>query len=179
MALAGSGHEKRQVTSVSTRSWISAKQRHAAKLLMDGLTGFQALRQAGYSKWTARKVGYLLRRSWGLRQAILEEQAARNIRLVPAPKRKKYGPRSVTIDIQNYCFPENAKSYSNSHVQKLYDDTRRVERIVEGLPPKEIPQPPAFMADMTRCPECGRSISRRQLFLGQSGNYVCPRCAGV
>src|SRR5690348_10233058 len=112
MALAGSGHEKRQVTSVPTRSWVSAKQRHAAKLLLDGMSGYRALLEAGYSRWTARKVGYLLRRSWGLRQAILEEQQARDLHLRPAPKRKKYDRRATALTIQSTVFPENASSYS-------------------------------------------------------------------
>jgi hypothetical protein len=164
---------------VSTRSWISAKQRHAAKLLLDGMSGYRALMEAGYSRWTARKPAYLLRRSWGLRQALVEEQQARNQRLRPAPKRRKYDRRPTALAIQSYCFPENGTSFSNVPIHRLYDDTQRFQRLTDGLPAKQAQKPPAFMADMTHCPECGRSISRRQLFLGPSGNYVCPRCAGV
>jgi len=164
---------------MGTRSWVSAKQRLAAKLLLDGMSGYRALIEAGYSRWTARKVGYLLRHSWGLRQAIVEEQKARDLRLRPSPKRKRYDRRPTALLVENYCFPENATSHSNTPIERLYDDTQRAQRIADGLPPKEAAKPPAFMEDMTNCPECGRSISRRQLFLGPSGNYVCPRCAGV
>jgi hypothetical protein len=164
---------------MGTRSWVTSKQRHAAKLLLDGMSGYRALLEAGYSRWTARKVGFLLRNSWGLRQAIVEEQAARNQRMRPAPKRKKYDRRPTALLVENYCFPENASSYSNVPIQRLYNDTQRVQQIAVGLPHKEAPNPPAFMEHMTNCPECGKALPRRQLFLGPSGNYVCPRCAGV
>ena len=40
---------------MGTRSWVSAKQRLAAKLLLDGMSGYRALIEAGYSRWTARR----------------------------------------------------------------------------------------------------------------------------
>src|SRR5262249_52623226 len=154
LALAGSGADSQsQVACVSTRSWVSAKQRLAAKLLLDGVSGYKALREAGFSHWSARKPAEVMRRSWGLRQAILEEQQARNLlHLRPAPKRRRYDRRPTALAIQNYVFPENAASYSNVPIQRLYDSAQRVQRIADGLPPKEAPKPPAFMQDLTICP---------------------------
>jgi hypothetical protein len=96
------------------------------------MSGYRALLEAGYSRWTARKVGYLLRRSWGLRQAILEEQQARDLHLRPAPKRKKYDRRATALAIQSTVFPENASSFSNAPIHRHHENTQRVERISQG-----------------------------------------------
>ena len=60
---------------MACRRIVTAKHQAVARLLVDGESGYRALRQCGYSHYSARDLGLVLRHSWGLRQAILEANA--------------------------------------------------------------------------------------------------------
>jgi hypothetical protein len=79
---------------MACRKAVTARQIRAAQLLLDGKSAYRALAEAGYSRWTARGFGKLLRGSWDLREAIRLALAESGRFLVARPvrRRKKYAP---------------------------------------------------------------------------------------
>jgi hypothetical protein len=162
------------------RRLVTARHQTAAQLLVDGKPAYTALKLAGYSHWTARKFGYFLRHSWGLREAIRLELKRRRYQMRPAPKGKKYDRRLVALAITNYCVPEDHYATSNLPTIKLHADEMRAERIAAGLPSKAAPPPEKITENLVNCPCCDRRVDRNQLYLNQSQTgYVCLRCAGA
>jgi len=165
---------------MAVRKIVPERHRIAASYLLDGQSAFKALTRAGFSKWTARRFGELLRSSWALREAIRQEEERRQHYLRPAPKRaKRYDRRPIALDVRNLCFPEDRQAISNRPVQTLYGQERIAQRIAAGLPPKEQRKESGF-EHLTNCPGCGKRVSVRKLFLNfsQTG-YVCGQCARV
>jgi len=60
----------------------------AASLVMDGWSFQRALLESGFSKWTAKCPGHLLRNSRALRAAIEAERERRLAQLIPQPIRR-------------------------------------------------------------------------------------------
>lgn len=112
----------------------SARHMQAAKLLVDGESGYRALRQAGYSHWSSRNFGLVLRHSWGLREAIRLEQERRREYLVPRPARRrrdKYSRRAVSNAVRQYVAADIQASSSNTFLRKLYAEGKRAQGIAE------------------------------------------------
>lgn len=159
------------------RKVVTEKHRRAASMLLDGESAFKALTHAGYSHYTARNFGKILRESWGLREALRQEEERRQHRLTPRPKRKKkYDRRKVSLDVRTYCVPEDRHAITNRPTDYLYAQELNVSRIASGLAPKDVNPRPAF-ENMTNCPTCGTRVPQSKIFLNyaQTG-YVCSRC---
>src|SRR5579859_7353543 len=101
------------------RKVITDRQRIAASLLCDGLSGYKALKAAGYSRWTAKRLGAILRDSWGLRQALIEEQERRAQRFRVRAKRVYDRPRIARV-VTDYCRPEFQEGVSNQPLEHYH-----------------------------------------------------------
>lgn len=60
-----------------------------ASLIMDGWSFQRALMECGFSKWTAKYPGHLLRNSRALKAAIEQERQRRLAKLIPMPVRQR------------------------------------------------------------------------------------------
>lgn len=128
-------YNHRQFTgaAVAVRKIVNARQMAAARLIIGGVSAYRALTQVGYSRWTARNFGALLRSSWGLREAIRLEQESQQHYLRPAPaRRRRYDRQSVAKAVLAFCGAEDRDSTSNVWLHKLYLDTKRLQAIAEG-----------------------------------------------
>jgi hypothetical protein len=87
----------------------------AARLLLDGHTGFKALRAAGYSYWTSTRFGNVYENSFPLREAIRLESERRQAKLQarPAVKPKLYAGKSLVTAV------ETGKAYKRGPRKKL------------------------------------------------------------
>src|SRR5215467_2798984 len=87
---------------MDTRSIPREQHMKVASLIMDGWSFKQALLEAGYSKWTALRPGFLLRNSRPLKTAIEEERQRRLARMIPQPKyrRRRNVSTSKRIEVQ-------------------------------------------------------------------------------
>jgi hypothetical protein len=159
---------------MAVRRIVAQRHRVAASLLLEGESAYRALRQAGYSHYSSRCFGLVLRHSWPLRQAILEATEERKHYWRPRPKRR-YDRRPVARAVQSYVAPYLQGPITNSHLHQLHADERQAQRIAEGSPPKlEVPK------RLVRCPSCGAATDERKMFLNFSQTMsVCARCAGV
>ena len=129
---------------MACRRAVTARQMRAARLIVDGKSAFEALMEAGYSRWTARAFGKLLRGSWGLREAIRLEQESQQHYLRPAPaRRRRYDRRPVAQAVQMYCGFEDRDSITNVWLHKMHRDVQRCQAIAEGKPIRP-----------TRCSRC-------------------------
>lgn len=74
--------------------------------------------EAGYSRWTARAFGKLLRGSWGLREAIRisMEQTGRYLIARPVRRRSKYDRRSLALNVRQCVAPPGRPSVHIQHV---------------------------------------------------------------
>jgi hypothetical protein len=120
---------------VAVRKIVNARQMAAARLLVNGASAFRALTEVGYSHWTARNFGALLRSNWGLREALRLEQESQQHYLRPAPaRRRRYDRRPVAQAVRSYCGVEDRDSTSNVWLHKLHGNTQRCQAIAEGGP---------------------------------------------
>lgn len=163
---------------MASRQIATAKHVAIARLLVDGTSGYRALLQCGYTHYSARNPGLVIKHCRALRQAIAEEQERRREYLVPRPARRRrdrFSRRAVANLARTYCGPEFQTPYGNSAIRQYDKVARKVERIAAGLPPK-VDEPKR----LTRCPSCGAMVDERKMFLNFSQTMsVCPRCAGV
>ena len=146
---------------MAVRRVMNARQMTAARLIVDGHSGFRALRAAGYSHWTARNFGALLRSSWGLREAIRQEQESREHHLGLGPaRRRRYDRRPVTRAVLNYCGREDRQSVTNRPVHWLHEQERHCQAVREGEPLFRV-----------RCSACKRLTEGQDLW--------CPNCQRI
>jgi len=118
---------------MAVRKVVTTRQMAAARLLVNGVSAYRALTQVGYSRWTARNFGALLRSSWGLREAIRLEQESQRHYLRPAPaRRRRYDRRPIAQAVRTYCGAEDSDSISNGWLHKMHQDTQRFQAIAEG-----------------------------------------------
>jgi len=151
---------------MAVRKVVTAKQMKAAQLLVDGESAFRALTAAGYSHWTSRNFGALLRDSWGLREAIRQEQENRRQYLTAKPaRRRRYDRRPVARAVQNYCLPEDRETMSNTWLHNLKREEQRAQCITAGNPPKRENRAPV------RCSLCKG--------LTEGNDHWCPNCLRI
>jgi hypothetical protein len=161
---------------VACRKVTTERQMRAARKLVDGQSAYRALIESGYSRWTARAFGKLLRGSWGLREAIRVtlEETGRHLAAHPQ-RRRRYDRRPIVKAALQYCGAEDRQAVTNTALHRLYANEQAAKRISAGLPPKA-DQPNR----MVRCPSCGAMVDERKMFLDFTQTMsVCPRCAGV
>jgi hypothetical protein len=115
---------------------ITARQMRAAQMLLEGKSAYRALTEAGYSHWTARMFGKLLRGSWGLREAIriTLEQTGRYLVARPVRKRQ-YDRRSLARNVLQYVAADIQAAPTNSSLNKLYTNGKRVKESAENKNP--------------------------------------------
>jgi hypothetical protein len=83
------------------RECPTERQMKYAEYLVDGLTKYQAAIRAGFPHSTAKNMGYLYRRSWGLRTAIEWAYQARRDQFNKVPRDvspRRYQRRAVARD---------------------------------------------------------------------------------
>lgn len=146
---------------MAVRKIVNTRQMAAARLLVSGASGYRALTQVGYSRWTARNFGALLRSSWGLREAIRLEQESQQHFLLPAPaRRRRYDRRPIAQAVQSYCGTEDRDSVTNVWLHKLRQTEQRCQKIAEGR---------TFVP--VRCSVCRGPLEGKDRW--------CPRCLRV
>jgi hypothetical protein len=146
---------------MAVRRIVNARQMMAARMIVDGQSAYRALRAAGYSHWTARNFGALLRSSWGLREAIRQEQESRHHYLRPGPaRRRRYDRGPVANAVRDYCLPEDRGAVSNSSVRWLYEQERKCRAIKEGK-----------LTLPVHCSVCGRRT--------EGNDHWCPNCQRI
>jgi hypothetical protein len=147
---------------LACRKAVTARQIRVAQLLIEGKSAYRALIDAGYSRWTARSFGKLLRGSWGLREAIRLKLAQEGRYLVARPvrKRKKYDRRPLALNVRQYVAPDIQAATTNTFLHKLHTDGQRAQTIATG----KILLP-------VRCSRC------RGLTEGK--DFWCPSCQRV
>jgi len=148
---------------MACRRIVAAKHRAVAQLLLAGQSGYRALRQCGYSHYSARNFSLVLRHSWPLRQAIMEEQERRREYLVPRPVRKRrdrYARRPVARSVQMFCTPDFQNSTTNAGPRYYEEQSRKARAIAEGR--ARVPM---------RC-----SVCRGQL---EGKDRWCPNCMRI
>jgi hypothetical protein len=163
---------------MACRKIMTQKHIVAARLLVDGWSGYRALLHVGYSHYSSRNFGLVLRHSWGLREAVRREEERRSEYLVPRPARRRrdrYARRAVAAAVRTYCVPEFQAATNNAAIRDYEKSACIARRIAAGLPSKsEEPK------KMVRCPSCGAVVDERKMFLNFSQTAsVCSRCAGV
>lgn len=112
----------------------SKKHFAVAKALLEGASGFQALRGAGYGYWASRRFGRVLKKSWPLREAIRLMQKEHMRYFVPRPKRKRYDRRAVAQAVRTFCQPDIQAATSNRLVRELSEIERKARSIADGRP---------------------------------------------
>ena len=145
---------------MACRRIVTAKHQAVARLLVDGESGYRALRQCGYSHYSARNLGLVLRHSWGLRQAILEEQERRKQYLVPRPargRRDRFSRRGVAQAVRQFVASDIQAATTNAFLQRLQSETKHAQAIAEGQP--SIPE---------RCSVCRGPL--------EGNDRWCPNC---
>ena len=146
---------------MACRKAITERQIRAAQLLLDGKSAYRALVAAGYSRWTARGFGKLLRGSWGLREAIRLslEQAGHRLVARPVRKRKRYDRRALALNVHQSVAQYIQTSPTNTLLHKLHAETMRCKDIAQGLPLRcSVCQGPLEGKDRW-CPRCQRTES--------------------
>ena len=147
---------------MACRKAVTSRQMRAAELLLEGRSAYRALTEAGYSRWTARAFGKLLRGSWGLREAIRlsMEQAGRRLVARPVRKRKRYDRRALALNVRQSVALDIQASTTNAFLRQLHTDEKRCVEIAEGR--------------RLRLVWC--SICRGPL---EGQDHWCPRCQRV
>jgi hypothetical protein len=122
---------------MACRKAITARQMRAAQMLLEGKSAFRALTEAGYSRWTARAFGKLLRGSWGLREAIRLslEQTGRYLVGRPVRKRNRYDRKSLALNVLHYVAADIQAIPTNSTLHKLHANGKRGQEIAVAKNP--------------------------------------------
>lgn len=148
---------------MACRKTVTERQMRAAQMLIDGKSAYRALIAAGYSRWTARAFGKLMRGSWGLRQAILEEQERRRECMIPRPARRrrdKYSRRAVAQSVQMFCTADVQASSTNAGTRYYEEQASKARAIAEGRPMRP-----------TRCSVCRGPLEGKDRW--------CPNCLRI
>lgn len=143
---------------MAVRKVITAKHRTAAELIVRGESAYQSLLTAGFSRWSARRFGELLRKSWALREAIREAQRNQAHYLtVPAPRRRR-DRIPVARAVRSFCLPEDDATITNTWLHKLHADEHTAKAIAKG----------EYVFRPTRCSTCGGPL--------EGADRWCPHC---
>jgi hypothetical protein len=120
---------------LACRKAVTVRQMRAAQRLLEGKSAFRALTEAGYSRWTARAFGKLLRGSWGLREAIRLslEQTGRYLVARPA-RRRRYDRRSLALNVHQYVASDTQALPTNTFLRKQHTTGQRAQAIANGRP---------------------------------------------
>ncbi len=149
---------------MACRRVVTAKHIAVARLLvLDGMSGYRALRQVGYSHWSSRNFGLVLRHCWGLREAIRLEQERHGKYLMPRPARRRrdrYSRRAVGNAVHQYVAPDIQGSLNNTLLQKLHAEGKRAQAIAEGRSLTPV-----------RCSLCQGPLEGK--------DHWCPRCQRI
>jgi len=131
-------------------------------MLLEGKSAYRALTEAGYSRWTARAFGKLLRGSWGLREAIRLslEQTGRYLVGRPVRKRNRYDRRSLALNVLRYVAADIQAVPTNSSIHKLHANSKRAQEMGEDKNPFPL-----------RCSLCRGPLEGRDRW--------CPSCQRV
>lgn len=118
-----------------SRRVVTEKHRFIAKLLLSGESYYRALRQGGYSHYSARNPRLVLAGCWGLRQAIVEAQKASSLcfRVQPARKRR-HDRRPVARFAVTHCHANFEETVNNQGVRDYYAVEKKAAQIAEGKP---------------------------------------------
>jgi len=146
---------------MACRKIVADKHRRAVVMMLEGVSQYHALRQAGYSHYSARCPRLVFKHSWALRQALMEEQERRQHYLrPPPPRRKRYDRRTLALTSQTYCQREFQEASTAAGIRE-YDKSRRTaEAIATGKP----------MVPM-RCSVCRGPLEGRDRW--------CPNCQRI
>jgi hypothetical protein len=148
---------------MACRHVVTTRQMTAARLMVvEGMSAYRALCQAGYARSTARIFGRLLRGSWGLREALrlAVEQCGGCLVARPGRKRRRYDRRPLSLNVREYVTQYLQAATTNTFLHKLHADAKRAQAIAEGRP--LIPR---------RCSVC-RGLT-------EGADNWCPRCLRV
>jgi hypothetical protein len=135
----------------------------AARLMViEGISAYRALTQAGYARSTARAFGMLLRGSWGLREALRVVQQETGHYLMPRPsrKRKRYDRRPVALAVRQYVAHDIQATTTNTFLRKLHADAKNADAVALGLSLLPV-----------KCSLCWGRLEGR--------DFWCPRCRRV
>jgi hypothetical protein len=146
---------------MACRKVITARQMRAAQMLLEGKSAYSALTKAGYSHWTARSFGKLLRGSWGLREAIRLSLEEAGRYLVTRPVRKRqYDRRSLARNVLQYVGEDIQRAPTNSPIHKLYKNGKSAQEIAKNKSPVPL-----------RCSLCSGLL--------EGNDHWCPYCQRV
>jgi hypothetical protein len=146
---------------MTCRRVIAEKHLFVARLLLDGSSGYRARRAAGYSYWSARNFGLVLRHCWALREAIRREEERRSHYLAPHPaRRRRHDRRPIAVAIRQYVTPDLQAATTNTFLHKLHAEGIRAHAIAQGQ---------TFLP--VRCSICQG--------LTEGRDYWCPQCQRI
>ena len=159
---------------MACRKIVADKHRRAVVMMLAGVSQYRALRQAGYSHYSARCPRLVFKHSWPLRQALIEAQEERQHYLRPhPPRRKKYDRRTLALTAVAYCQRDFQEANTAAGIREYDKSARTAQAIAAGKPlPQLKPQD-----RMTICQRCYRSVREKDRQLNASGTlYVCQNC---
>lgn len=139
---------------------VTVRQMTAARLMvLEGMSAYRALCQAGYARSTARMFGMLLRGSWGLREAIrlTLAESGRFPVAHPIRRRKKYDRRPFALNVAQYVGTDLQAHPTNTLLRKLHGETKHCKDIAQGVP--------------LRCSVCRGPLEGRDRW--------CPNCQRI
>jgi hypothetical protein len=147
---------------MACRKAVTARQIKAAQLLLEGKSAYRALIEAGYSRWTARAFGKLLRGSWGLREAIRLslERTGKYLMARPVRKRARYDRRSLALNVRQCVAADIQALVTNSFLRKQHAAEKRAQVIAEAKSPVPV-----------RCTRCRGPLEGKDRW--------CPYCMRV
>jgi hypothetical protein len=143
-----------------SRKIVTDKHRTIARLLLGGASFYQALRQCGYSRASARNPKLVLAHCWGLRQAIVEVQKESALYFrVPPARMRRHDRRSVARFVVTHCNANFEETASNKGIHAFYAAKKKGAQIAEGKPmsPKRCSLCRGALEGKDRwCPNCLR-----------------------
>ena len=146
---------------MACRKAVTLRQMRAAQLLLEGRSAFRALIEAGYSRWTARSFGKLLRGSWGLREAIrLSLEQSRRYLVARPVRRRRYDRRSLAVNVRQYVAADLQALHTNTFLVRQHATEKRARAIAEGRSTSPL-----------RCSVCRGPLEGRDRW--------CPNCLRI
>jgi hypothetical protein len=96
------------------------------------MSGYRALRAAGYIHFSRRIFRAVVKKSWPLREAIRFVREKYMASFIPRPKRTRYARRSVCFAVNAYCQADIQANPTNRGVRQLSETERKARTIAEG-----------------------------------------------
>lgn len=117
---------------MACRGAVAKKHLIVAQALLDGASGYRALRAGGYSHYSARQFRAVLKKSWPLREAIrlLRERCITSF--IARPRRTKYARRSVSFAVNTFCQSDIQLLPTNQSIRQLTEIDRKARAIAGG-----------------------------------------------